>query len=390
MKKIFLLLGLIITTISVTACTEKEEVKTANVEFFGMSNIQLELVATNVDVDVFRGISVYEGATNVTNSVLATIVDREGKSENAIRQNIENRYTVTYTYIDSLGSKHSQSRVIQVGTMLGLYDYDKVKTTYEMIWNDEFNGTELDLTKWKFDIGTGAAYNLWGWGNNELQYYTNSTNNIFVKDGALTIRAIKEDKRDTNGYTANYTSAKITTQNNLNFTYGYTEAKIKVPAGKGTWAAYWMMPDKSVYGDWPNSGEIDIMEHVGYDYGNIHANTHTKAHNGGGHNGLGGSKVLTDITSEYITYGVEWLPDKLNFYINGECYYTYIPANWSGTGGITRAVWPFDQDFYLILNLAIGGQWGGSQGIDPDITPADMIVDYVRVYQSSEIKEFYN
>lgn len=387
MKKIYISFILLISTLVLSACGAEE---TVVVKFYGMSDIKISVTNSNEDYDVTTGVKVFEGALDKSASILPMIVNSAEESVHSVPRNVQERYTVTYLYKDSLGNNHYESRKIQVGDMLDLYDYDKVKSSYELYWNDEFNGTSLDTTKWKYDTGTGAAYGLWGWGNNELQYYTNSTNNIFVEDGYLTIRALEESKKDTNGYTADYTSAKITTQNNLNFTYGYVESKIKVPAGKGNWSAFWMMPDKSVYGGWPNSGEIDIMEHVGYDYGNIHANTHTEKYHGGGHNGLGGSKVLQDISSEYITYGVEWLPDRLNYYINDELYYTYLPKNWSGTGQITTDVWPFDQDFYIILNLAIGGLWGGSQGVDPNICPNDMIIDYVRVYKSSEITEYYN
>lgn len=249
------------------------------------------------------------------------------------------------------------------------YDYSNLE--YELVWSDEFDGDTLDLTKWKYEINGD------GGGNQELQYYTDE--NATVSNGILSITAIKEDHLG-----KEYTSSRITTQNKQDWTYGIFEIRAKIPYGRGTWPAIWMMPTYARYGTWPNSGELDIMEHVGYDINKIHGTIHSDRFSTVTSNQKGGTYYgADDVTSEFHVYKVEWLPDRIKFFVDGSNYYTYIPTSY--TSCPSNEEWPFDADFFLILNVAIGGAWGGVQGVDDDIFPTTMEIDYVRVYQSDEI-----
>jgi beta-glucanase (GH16 family) len=249
------------------------------------------------------------------------------------------------------------------------YVYDIDKLTYELVWSDEFE--TLDEEKWTFEIGGN------GWGNNELQYYTNGRN-AEVKDGKLILTAKAEqwNNRDV-------TSTRIVTRHKGDWLYGKVEVRAKIPTGLGTWPAIWMMPTASNYGGWPDSGEIDIMEHVGYDEDNIVTTVHTQAYNHRRGTQMGGTKRYADITDDFHVYSIEWLPDKIIFRVDDEENYIFDPSE-----HITQATyhqWPFDQKFYLILNVAFGGDWGGAEGVDYECLPAAMEVDWVRVYQSPEI-----
>ena len=252
------------------------------------------------------------------------------------------------------------------------FEYDYESLTYNLVWSDEFDGTELDLEKWGYEInGSGG-------GNNELQYYTDE--NTVVEDGLLKIIAKNEEylSRD-------YTSSRITTENIFEFTYGVVEIRSKQPAGLGTWAAHWMMPAYPTYGGWPNSGEIDIMEFVGYDPTKIHSTIHTQLFNHKINTQKGRTKTVETATTDFHVYKVEWLPDKMIFSIDGETYFTHQPGKYLDCPESNQ--WPFDRDFFIILNIAIGGDWGGANGVNPDDFPTTMEVDYVRVYQAEEFED---
>lgn len=229
-------------------------------------------------------------------------------------------------------------------------------------WTDEFdNNGSPDQLKWGYDIGGN------GWGNNELQYYTNGLN-AAVSNGVLKIIAKKE------AYSGKeYTSARMITKNKADWQYGRIEAKAKLPKGRGTWPAIWMLPTENVYGSWPNSGEIDIMEHVGYDLNNVHFTLHAAAFYGSA--GKGGSKNISGATDDFHLYRVDWAPYGIRGYFDNEKIFEYLNP---GTGFNT---WPYDRKFHLLLNIAIGGTWGGAQGVDDTIFPATMEVDYIRVYK---------
>lgn len=251
-------------------------------------------------------------------------------------------------------------------------DYNEL--TYELVWSDEFEGTVLNEDKWKYEInGSGG-------GNNELQYYTNQ--NTTVSDGTLKISAKKETYQN-----REYTSSRITTEYKQEWKYGIFEVKAKIPAGRGTWPAIWMMPKYSVYGGWPNSGEIDIMEHVGYDANVIHGTIHTDIYNHKDGSSKGGTyDDLTDVTEAFHVYKIEWLPDQIKWYIDDELFYTYNPNKYTSCPNSQQ--WPFNKSFFMILNVAVGGDWGGAQGIDDDVFPTSLEIDYVRVHQAKELESY--
>ena len=242
---------------------------------------------------------------------------------------------------------------------------------YTLVWNDEFNGSAIDNQKWEHEI------NGQGGGNNELQYYISENDNSYVQNGKLYIIAKKKQYTGPDG-TREYTSARIRTLNRGDWLYGRIEVSAKLPSGRGTWPAIWMLPTDWEYGGWPSSGEIDIMEHVGYDPNPVHGSVHTKAYN----HTIGTQKsaalpVPTAIT-EFHTYAIEWFEDRIEFYIDDVFYFTFTNEN----SGWEK--WPFDKRFHLIMNIAVGGSWGGVQGIDPNAFPATMEIDYVRVYERDE------
>lgn len=237
---------------------------------------------------------------------------------------------------------------------------------YTLVWNDEFDKTNIDLAKWEYEVNGD------GGGNNELQFYTAFPRNSYIENGHLVIKAINENYQ--NRY---FTSARIRSKNKGDWLYGRIEVSAKVPTGKGTWPAIWMLPTDWEYGDWPSSGEIDIMEHVGYDPNVIHGSIHTKAYN----HTIGTQKTaqltIPTATTEFHKYAIEWFEDHIDFYIDSIKYFRFNNENkgWE--------YWPFDKRFHIILNLAVGGNWGGAQGIDPSAFPAQMEVDYVRVYKKN-------
>jgi beta-glucanase (GH16 family) len=240
--------------------------------------------------------------------------------------------------------------------------------TYNLVWSDEFDYTGLpDTTKWSYDVGGG------GWGNQELQYYTyRRTDNARVENGKLIIEAIKESYSG-----MNYTSARLVTKNHGDWLYGKIEVRAMLPKGRGTWPAIWMLPTDWEYGGWPSSGEIDIMEHVGYDEGRVHGTVHTEAYNNMLGTQQGNSVILNDATTAFHLYAIEWTPIKIDFFIDGVKYFTFYKY------ADDFKKWPFNKRFHLIMNIAVGGSWGGAQGVDPYVFPTSMEVDFVRVYQLS-------
>jgi len=244
---------------------------------------------------------------------------------------------------------------------------------YKLVWSDEFdyNGFPNE-TKWSYIVGDGCP-RLCGWGNNELQYYTDrKIKNARVSQGKLVIEAHKESV----GSRA-YTSARLVSKSKGDWTYGKIEIKAKNPSGKGTWPAIWMLPTENEYGGWPRSGEIDIMEHVGYEPDKIHGTVHTLSYNHMHGTQKGGEKRILDSESAFHTYSIIWTEDKIDFLIDDEVYFSFENDNSDSDA------WPFDQKFHLVMNIAVGGNWGGKMGIDENIWPQKMEVDYVRVYQKT-------
>lgn len=270
-----------------------------------------------------------------------------------------------------------------------------------LIWSDEFDGIDIDRSKWDFDLGNGFynyEANQWisGWGNNELQFYTRDPENAFIKGGALHIRAIKESIHG-----CGFSSARIKSRSRdgsrlFSQKYGRFEFRAKLPRGKGLWPALWLLPQDEKYGRWAASGEIDVMEAKGQEPQRVHGTLHyggswpANVHTGNEFNFSGNNSI-----EDFNVYAVEWDPGEIRWYVNGACYSTQ--SFWWGSSeaskgkGVTPAreadllPWPapFDQPFYIVMNLAVGGQFLGN----PDqntVFPAEMVIDYVRVYARKE------
>ena len=246
--------------------------------------------------------------------------------------------------------------------------YIKKISPYKLVWNDEFDYNGLpNKKKWSYDV-KGNSY---GWGNNEKQYYTKlDKSNSIVNNGTLKIIA---RRRDVGG--KHYTSARLITKDKGDWQYGRVEVRAKLPSGRGSWPAIWMLPTKNLYGKWPNSGEIDIMENVGYAVDTIISTIHTKKYNHILNTQESKKVVEKTASSQFHIYSMEWDQYKLKTYIDDRLINVWRNDN---TG---YASWPFNSKFYLILNLAIGGNWGGKQGIDDSLFPKTFEIDYVRVYQ---------
>jgi beta-glucanase (GH16 family) len=241
---------------------------------------------------------------------------------------------------------------------------------WKEVWSDEFNNTGLpDSARWAYDVGGH------GWGNNEKQYYRSKTiENSFVADGKLHIVALKKDFEK-----SAYTSAKLTTYTKCSIQYGKIEVMAKLPEGKGTWPAIWMLPEsiKTKAENWPLCGEIDIMEHVGRNPNVIHTSLHSKLYNHVKGTQVTHFEKLQDVFGTFHKYGIEWTKRYIKFYIDDKLFFESLKGQ---DGRVSsNEGWPFDKPYYLILNLAIGGNWGGE--IDDAIFPCEMQVDYVRIYQ---------
>ena len=246
---------------------------------------------------------------------------------------------------------------------------------YELLWNDEFDGTEVNTDIWNYELHEP------GWVNQELQEYTSSKDNVYLEDGNLIIKAIETISENGTPY---YTSGRMTTQNKQDFLYGKVVIRAKVPEGQGLWPALWMMPtDENLYGQWPKCGEIDIMEVLGHQvntaYGTIHCGEPYKQQQG--------TFLLNEGTfaSDYHDFSVEWEPGEMRFYIDGTLYHT-VNDWFSAVEGEDEKAYPapFNQNFYLILNLAVGGTWPGNPDETTNFDNANLLVDYVRVYQKPE------
>jgi beta-glucanase (GH16 family) len=236
------------------------------------------------------------------------------------------------------------------------------------IWSDEFDYSGKPLsTKWGYDLG-GT-----GWGNNELQLYTDKIENAKVENGRLIITAIKETVGSNQ-----YTSARLVSKGKGDFLYGRVEVRAKLPSGRGTWPAIWMLPTDWAYGNWPASGEIDIMEHVGYDPNKVHFSVHTKSYNHNIGTQKSESRMINTAMTAFHDYRVDWTPYAVRGYFDDQLVFTFVNE------GKGFASWPFDKRFHILLNLAVGGNWGGAQGIDETVFPAIFEIDYVRVYKMIE------
>ncbi len=239
-------------------------------------------------------------------------------------------------------------------------------TKPKLLWSDEFDYQGLpDPALWTYDVGGQ------GWGNQELQFYTEKRlENARVEGGNLIIEARKE-KMEGN----NYTSARLVTRGKKPIRYGRVEVRAKLPRGVGTWPAIWMLGNNISTVSWPLCGEIDVMEHVGFDQDRVHGSVHTQAY----HHSIGthksANRVLPGVSDNFHVYAVNWTPNRIDISMDGATYFTFAKES------NDPAKWPFDQDMFLLLNIAVGGAWGGQKGVDDLVFPQRMEVDYVRVYE---------
>jgi beta-glucanase (GH16 family) len=236
---------------------------------------------------------------------------------------------------------------------------------WTLIWEDDFknvNGSAVDASKWVYDVGGH------GWGNNEHQYYTSGTNNCYIQDSNLVIEAKKEDFEG-----KAYTSARIKTKGKFEFQYGKVEMRAKLPYGQGIWPAFWMLGEDINQVDWPNCGEIDIMEFIGKDPQKVYATAHGPGYSGD--KSIGSSLSLMSAPgNDYHIYSIEWSENKIEWFIDGQKYHTVTTEN------VGSNPWAFNRKFFLMLNLAVGGNWPGYPD-DTTVFPQKYLIDYVRVYQ---------
>ncbi len=239
-----------------------------------------------------------------------------------------------------------------------------------LVWQEEFDVPgQPDPARWTWDEGGS------GMGNEEAQYYTrNRPANARVEDGQLVITARREDSLTCWYGPCKFTSARLVTRGIASWLYGRVDVRAKLPRGTGTWPAIWMLPERSIYGSWPASGEIDIMEAVGHEPGRVFGTIHTEAFNHVDGTAKGSSKLVSDPVANWHVYSLEWGPESLFVGVDGTRYFRF------GNQG-TWQTWPFDQPFHLLLNFAVGGGWGGAQGIDTSVFPQEFRVDWVRVHK---------
>jgi beta-glucanase (GH16 family) len=261
-----------------------------------------------------------------------------------------NTYTVKVTAKSSTGGTTSKTIQVTVNYVPG---------PLTLVWSDEFNIDGLpNPAKWGYDLGTGSG----GWGNNEVQYYTNRSDNAVCINGNLKITLKKE-----NFSGSNYTSARLLTKDKFAFKYGKVEARAKLPVGRGTWPAIWSLGSNIGTASWPACGEIDIMEHIGNDLNKIFGTLHYTGRSGG--NANGNSRIISNATTEFHLYTLEWDANFIKIYVDNDLFHTVQ----------NTASLPFNQDFFLIMNVAMGGNFGGT--VDPNFVESSMEVDYIRVYQ---------
>jgi beta-glucanase (GH16 family) len=259
-------------------------------------------------------------------------------------------YTVTVTATSSSGLSIKKSIDVTVSVVRTLF------------WSEEFNTDGApDPAKWGYDLGDGCPGNC-GFGNNELEWYTNRPENVIVQGGLLKIKAIKENLGG-----KSYTSTRMLSKDKFAFTYGKVEVKAKLPAGVGTWPAIWMLGSDINTAGWPACGEIDIMEHLGRDLNKIYGTLHYPGHSGGSADG--GTKLIENATTEFHIYTLDWTAAAIKIYVDGQLIHSVVNS---------LAI-PFNHDFFLILNIAMGGGFGGP--VDPGFTNATMEVDYIRIYK---------
>jgi beta-glucanase (GH16 family) len=313
--------------------------------------INTEVVGTTISMPNGNGAGLVKFNISPNNATSYKIVFGDG----------ETLETTTGVFTHTYSSSGTKTYEVQVKAFNGLKYFNSTKSitifvATTQIWADEFDVNGVPNTsKWGYDLGAG------GWGNNEPQYYTNRTENAIVQGGVLKIITKKESYLG-----SNYTSARLKTSGKFSFKYGKVEFRAKMPSGGGIWPALWMLGDNIGTVGWPACGEIDIMEHLGNQSNKIYATLHYSGHSGG--SGDSSTTLISNAATEFHIYTLEWRADYIKFYVDNQLFKTVTNS----------ASLPFNQKFFLIINCAIGGDFGGS--IDPNFVSSTFEVDYVRVY----------
>lgn len=324
-------------------------------------NVSSEAANYTIHVEATDAFAIYSQAEWVSYIEPPYVFEKEGDVTIKLLENSTFNARSSYITI-KCNDTYLKIPLTQQGKPLPDADGMRVPEGYTLVWHDEFDYEGLpDSSEWKYQTGDG------GWGNNELQDYVAGSykgeNIADVRDGILRINAKKIDGK--------VRSCRLNTRKS--WTYGWIEAALRLPAGRGTWPAFWMMPQN--FTAWPKDGELDIMEEVGYNPNYVSATVHCTRYNNGGTPTEHAEKYIRTAQSEFHVYSMEWTPEFIRFYQDDKAILTYEN---SGKG---YDYWPFDAPFYVILNLAWGGSWGGAQGVDESCLPCALEVDYVRVFQ---------
>ncbi|MCH3882012.1 MULTISPECIES: family 16 glycosylhydrolase [Tenacibaculum] len=278
------------------------------------------------------------------------VSNTSGNASHTYTQDGTNSYTIKVFATSSTGNSIGDFKSVNVYVN---------QSGLSLIWSDEFNTDGApDTSKWGYDIGRGNN----GWGNGESQYYTDRSDNVIVEDGFLKITAKKENYQG-----AEYTSTRLQTLGKFDFKYGVVEVRAKLPEGGGTWPAVWMLGSNFTSVGWPACGEVDIMEHVGNDQNKIHGTLHYPGNSGG--NGNGNSTTIANVSSQFHVYKTEWTNESIKFFVDDVEFHSF-----NNSSNV-----PFNHNFFFILNVAMGGSFGGS--IDSSFSQSTMEIDYIRVYQ---------
>jgi len=342
MKTMSLLSIITISFLSIFSCKKDSTGATNNV-----APTNLTVTAT-VSTDNSGNVAFVASATN------ATTYDYDygdGTFQTVASGIVTYKYAVSGTYSVNVIAKSASGQTISKSIQV------TVTVVSSVFWSDEFNTDgSPDPAKWGYDLGAG------GWGNSELQYYTSRPENAIVQGGVLKVKLLKENYSG-----SNYTSARLLSKGKFAFKYGKVEISAKLPAGGGTWHALWMLGSNITGAGWPACGEIDIMEHKGNELNKIYGTLHYPGNSGG--NGNGSSKVISNATTAFHKYSLDWSATAIKIYVDDVLFHTVANSN---------AI-PFNQDFFLLINVAMGGTFGGT--VDPAITNATMEVDYIRIYK---------
>jgi len=324
-----------------------------------------------------------KGGEDYTAQTTSTITLNPGETEKlisiSVTGDVQKEGDETFTVVVTTASNAALQKTTGVGTILNDdtkvsfnnagYDAPASYLGYTRVWSDEFDGNSLNTANWSFQTGDGCPGNC-GWGNNELEFYTNRPENLFFQDGNLIIEARKEPFGG-----KQYTSSKIVSEGKKAVKFGRIDIRALLPKGKGIWPALWMMPQENKFGGWPRSGEIDIMELVGHEaaktYGTVHFGQPAPNNSQKGGNYTLPSGTFND---QFHVFSIEWKQDQITWLVDNKPFFTLNKAD------LGSANYPFNEDFYFIMNLAVGGNWPGN----PDATttlPQWLIVDYIRLYQ---------